>query len=449
MYYTKITGTMSVCLCLVLCSVCTPNKKPLDTSYQIGVITAFSEMVAADVKQLALSSPMTPAQAERLSSEVGEIAKEYDVEILREPNLIVTDLFPADVADGKEVFVIAKSNALHAYHALKSDMANLSPDDQLGRQMVARRFGRLLSYSPKKINQLLSQQTSFRTMADFGLIASNVFLYYEDLEAAEQFYTDILGLVVLSRFDNAVIIRISTSSTITLVDAAKGMHSADEPKTVAIALLTNQLKNWYDYLLTKNVKIKYPYKSKDGSAHDGFVAIDPEGYLLEFETFKQHPENERFMPILEISEEHKSNIPEQDLGFHGSIVWTYHKDLLTMENFYQNVMGLELVADQGWTKIYQVSESGFIGLVDERRGMHSFTEEKAVTLSFILEDLEGWHNYAASYQPFELRTDEISTGPDDRYRAFVAYGPEGYFLEFDKFYQHADNDALLNYLTKQ
>ena len=95
-------------------------------------------------------------------------------------------------------------------------------------------------------------------MTDFGLAASNVFLYYKDLENAVQFYTDVLGLAELSRFDNAVIIGVSESSTITLVDAAKGMHSADEPKTVAIALLTNQLKDWYDYLQTKNVSIKYP-----------------------------------------------------------------------------------------------------------------------------------------------------------------------------------------------
>ena len=76
----------------------------------------------------------------------------------------------------------------------------------------------------------------------------------------------------------------------------KGMHTADEPKTVALALLTEQLKEWYEYLESKKVPIKYTYK--EGAAHDGFVAIDPEGYLLEFERFNQHPENEKFIPIL-------------------------------------------------------------------------------------------------------------------------------------------------------
>ena len=85
----------------------------------------------------------------------------------------------------------------------------------------------------------------------------------------------------------------------------------------------------------------------------------------------------------------------------------YYEDILEMQNFYQDVLGLEMVADQGWTKIYQVTNSGFIGLVDERRGMHSYTEEKAVTISFILEDLESWYEYSVEHIPFELRSRKL------------------------------------------
>ena len=53
-----------------------------------------------------------------------------------------------------------------------------------------------------------------------------------------------------------------------------------------------------------------------------------------------------------------------------------------------------MVCDQGWAKIYQSSRTGFIGLVDEKRGMHQFTEKKAVILSFILDDVDGWYQYA-------------------------------------------------------
>jgi len=174
---------------------------------------------------------------------------------------------------------------------------------------------------------------------------------------------------------------------------------------------------------------------------------------LEFERFKQHKENERFVPLLDKNETitKRSNqqieVPEK-LGFHSSITWLYYKDVLGMQNFCEDVMGFELVADQGWTKIYKVSETGFIGLVDERRGMHKFTEEKAVTVSFILDDLDGWFDYVKQNGTLKLRSENISTGPEDKYRAFVGYDPEGYFLEFDTFLDHEDNQTLLNYLKE-
>ena len=134
------------------------------------------------------------------------------------------------------------------------------------------------------------------------------------------------------------------------------------------------------------------------------------------------------------------------LGFNGTITWLYYKDMLKMQGFVENVLGLELVADQGWTKVYRATDSGFIGLVDERRGMHKFTEEKAVTVSFIMDDPDGWFDYVNVNRSFNLRSDSVETGPDGKYRAFVGYDPEGYFLEFDKFYEHADNTKLMEYL---
>jgi hypothetical protein len=47
---------------------------------------------------------------------------------------------------------------------------------------------------------------------------------------------------------------------------------------------------------------------------------------------------------------------------------------------------------------------------------------------------------------FELRSETVEEGPEGKYRAFVGYGPEGYFLEFDRFYEHTDNDRLLEIL---
>ncbi|MBT8221383.1 MAG: VOC family protein [Bacteroidia bacterium] len=423
--------------------------------YELGVVAGFSELVNAGVKQLALSSPMSSDQMDAFIVEAEKVAAKYNVSVYRESDLMVTDLFPANIAKDQDVLLLYQGTTKDAYLSLKNDRNNLKATDQYkgeSRLQIARRFGRMLSYSPKKINQLLAKNTSYRTMQDFGIRASNVFLYYKDLQAASQFYSEILGLERLASYDNADIFRIAADSYLILVDAAKGMHSADEPKTVALALLTDQLDEWWVYLKRQNVPVKYDYKPKTGNAHDGFVMIDPEGYLLEFERFKQHKENDLFIPLLDqnstvIQRSKPDNKVPENLGFHSSITWLYYKDILGMQNFVEDVMGLEMVADQGWTKIYKVSDTGFLGLVDERRGMHKFTEDKAVTVSFILEDLDGWFDYVQKHQPFELRSDQINAGPEDKYRAFVGYDPEGYYLEFDKFYEHQDNEKLLQYLN--
>lgn len=451
----KKSFQLVIVICTILVASCQPDSKIDQQSYGLGAVGAFGEAVNAGVKQLALSAALSKEEMDKFAPEAEKVAAKNNVLLYREPDLIVTDLFPEDIAANKEVLLIYQGNTKDQYLQLKADKDKLVSENRYegkNREEIARRFGRMLSYSPRKINQLLAENSSFRTMHDFGIKASNLFLYYNNLDAATKFYTQLLGLELLADYDMAKILRIASDSYLILVDASKGMHTSKEPKTVALALLTNQLGAWYAHLKANNVSIKYDYKPKDGGAHDGFVAVDPEGYLLEFETFKQHPENEMFIPQLAklktvpfASSAQSTTVNE--LGFIASITWLYYKDILAMQGFYEQTLGLQLIADQGWAKIYQSSESGFIGLVDERRGMHQHTDKKAVNVSFILNDIDGWFDYVNQHQSFELRSDKISTGPEKKYRAFVGYDPEGYFMEFDTFYENPDNTKLLQYLS--
>lgn len=284
-------------------------------------------------------------------------------------------------------------------------------------------------------------------LRDFGITANNVFFYYDNLERATEFYTQTLGLSIAADYGFAKILHVAPTSYITLVDASKGMHTTAEPKTVAIALLTDQLDEWYEYLEGENVEIKFEYDPVEGRPHHGFVALDPEGYYLEFERFNEHPENEHFIPLLEKTTTIfpdpalSASIP-QGLGFKATILWLYYRDMEGIQHFFEEHLGLTMIVDQGWAKIYQTSPSGYIGPVDATRGMHSYTESKAVTVSFLTADLDGWFDYVKSHDAFELRLSEISED-DERYRAFVGYDPEGYYLEFDTFLVHDDNARLL------
>ncbi|MBW3469220.1 glyoxalase [Arthrospiribacter ruber] len=406
---------------------------------------AFAEMVAADVKPLALSEAMDTEIMDKLLGEAEKIAEKYSVSVYREPELIHTDLFDKSISSGKEVLIFHKENALQAYFDLKRtlDMGEIDPE------AAARRFGRLLGYPPAHINELLAKNTTFRTLPDFGIQATNIFLYYSDLEQATLFYGDVLGMELLSDYEFAKTYRAAPDALITLVDAALGRHKAEEPKTVAIALLTDQLPEWYAYLQEKEVEIKYTYKPKENNAHDGFVAVDPEGYLLEFETFKQHPENEKLMPQLQKFDPLKTENAEiaAGLGFYGAVTWMYYEDLQEAERFYEEKIGLTLIVDQGWAKVYQASETGYIGLVDEKRGMHNYTEKKGTSIAFVVDDLEAWYTYTQQYAPFALER-EMYTGTEDRYKAFVGIDPGKYFLEFNTYLGHDDNARLFEVLHK-
>jgi len=281
---------------------------------------------------------------------------------------------------------------------------------------------------------------------DFGTTASNVFFYYEDVEAAAAFYNQVLGLRIVTDYGFAKIVQVAPKSFITLVDAEHGMHKADEPKTTAIALITDQLDEWWDYIQTQDVEMRSTeYNPVEGRPHHGFVAIDPEGYFLEFERFNEHAENVDLLPALDevetlYPEPGDSNVPE-GLGFKSTVVWFYYKDMEGIQRFYEDVMGFDLIADQGWTKIYRIGPTGYFGLVDESRGMHNYTEQKGVTLSLITADIDAWFDYLDGRDDVEMRHEEVVE--EEPYRAFVAYDPEGYYLEWDVFNDVPDNIELL------
>ena len=79
-------------LCLVITACQTENN---EEAQRIGHITAFSEVVGAGVKKLALSEPMSSAEMDHFFPKAEAAAKQYGVSVFREDNLLVSDLFPA------------------------------------------------------------------------------------------------------------------------------------------------------------------------------------------------------------------------------------------------------------------------------------------------------------------------------------------------------------------
>ncbi len=132
-------------------------------SYQLGIMGGFAEVVKLGVKQLALSEVMTPGEMDGVMDDAMVIAERNEVQMWRETDFLVTDLYPADVAEGKHVLLIYTGDTLDQYLALKADKARLvvaGEYDGAAREDIARRFGHLLSYPESVIDGLLEKQSA-------------------------------------------------------------------------------------------------------------------------------------------------------------------------------------------------------------------------------------------------------------------------------------------------
>jgi predicted enzyme related to lactoylglutathione lyase len=369
----KLNSKILILALLPILFSCSSEKEETLAAFEV-----YCEMVANTAKPIALSPIFEPDEADELQADFNRIAKASGLKIFREDAFPVTALYAGELTEGKTIFGIYKDeNRFVQYKQLKEDVVNGNGTSvELGRRM-----GRLLGYSPQGINELLMDNSEVEVYSAYQVEEQITHLYYQNVERAKAFYAEKLGLQ--ARKDNQFLIG---SSALIQINPVSDAHPAGQPKSTAIALLTDQLPEWYAHVQEQGIEIKYTYKPKDGGPHDGFVAIDPEGYLLEFEQFKQHPENELFMAAL--AQTPKMETKVDGLNFYASITWTYHQDLLAMENFYNEVFGYQMVADQGWTKIYQTSADGFIGLVDERRGMENYADEKAIELEWVVKDKE-------------------------------------------------------------
>ena len=129
-------------------------------SYQLGVIAAFSEVVAVGVKKLALSAPLAPKEMAQLIPDAARIAEENGVLLYLEKDFLVTDLFPGDITEGKHVLLIYLDPIKDKYFALKQEKENLIKDGRYKgepRKNIARKMGRLLSYPEERIEKMLEK----------------------------------------------------------------------------------------------------------------------------------------------------------------------------------------------------------------------------------------------------------------------------------------------------
>lgn len=113
------------------------------------------------------------------------------------------------------------------------------------------------------------------------------------------------------------------------------------------------------------------------------------------------------------------------------ITFFYYDDLARAARFYEDVLGLEIVDDQGWAKLYRVSPGAFFGIVDAGKGFHPARAENSVVLTLVTDDVEGW--YTAFSKAGATLLTSIKVHDEIRVKCFFARDPGGYVLEIQSF----------------
>ena len=129
-------------------------------SYHLGAADCFCEMVRAGVKRIALSHPCdSRGQRDAFLPDFDRLCAAYGVRYYVEDDPFLTDLFPVSMNRGKfNVIFYQEAEALGDYLALKAEKRRAVEAGEYAacREDIARRYGRLLSYTEDGIARLLA-----------------------------------------------------------------------------------------------------------------------------------------------------------------------------------------------------------------------------------------------------------------------------------------------------
>ncbi len=156
-----ILGVICVAGCRGGAEQNTESERSIDQwSFNLGITRAHIGVVSSGVKKLALGAPLPPEEIDALVEEVERMAAENGVEVYRETDFLVTDLFPTNLTEGKHILFVYRGSTLQEYLDLKAEKQRLVESDQYdadARVEIATRMGQLLSYPEEKIISLLAE----------------------------------------------------------------------------------------------------------------------------------------------------------------------------------------------------------------------------------------------------------------------------------------------------
>ena len=113
-----------------------------------------------------------------------------------------------------------------------------------------------------------------------------------------------------------------------------------------------------------------------------------------------------------------------------AITFYYYDDILVVAPFYEDVLGFELVLNQGLARIYRIAGNAYFGIVDGNKGHLKHQLKSATLLTVVSEDVLAWHA--------KMKEADV-TGVSDILRGtycehFFFEDPAGYSIEIQRFH---------------
>ena len=115
-------------------------------------------------------------------------------------------------------------------------------------------------------------------------------------------------------------------------------------------------------------------------------------------------------------------------AFEQFVTFIYCENLEKNCHFYEKIIGLKMVLDQGSCRIYKVAPNSFLGICTK---MDPPKDHSGVILTFVTDDVDGWYEYLKQFNLEFEKTPQLYE-KFNIYHLFVR-DPEGYLVEIQEF----------------
>lgn len=110
------------------------------------------------------------------------------------------------------------------------------------------------------------------------------------------------------------------------------------------------------------------------------------------------------------------------------VTFLYTPDLAKTAHFYETMMGLDLVLDQGSCRIYRVSRDGFLGFCERATAPE---QPQGIIFTLATQAVDAWYRYLTE-QGIVFEKKPIFNPDYNIYHCFVR-DPNGYLIEIQQF----------------